>query len=464
MHFSRNGECGVPDNLRKNTRLFACTHSVASAFVIVVLLGAQSLWAQSRPAGFKFYFGAEAPPGGFVPVPPTIKYSPARGYGFDDANYQALRAGHGSICSERPFLFSVALPEGNYSVDVTLGDQATDSATTIKAESRRLLLERLHTAPGEFETRRFTVNVRAPEIASGGRVELKPGETASLDWDDRLTLEFNDTRPCLAALEITRVEDAVTVYLAGDSTVVDQVEEPWAAWGQMLPAFFDARVAVANHAESGESLKSFIRERRLDKILSTIKPGDYLFIQFAHNDQKQGSKYAGTHADAFTTYKAYLTVFVQEARSRGAIPVLVTSMHRRSFGADGRINNTLSDYPEAMRQTAAEEKVPLIDLNAMSKVLYEALGVEGSTRAFVHYPARTFPGQTVELKDDTHFNAYGAYELAKCVVQGIRNSHLDLARFLRTDAPFDPSHPDPVESVHLPASPARTAERSLEKR
>src|SRR5262249_17824093 len=156
--------------------------------------------------------------------------------------------------------------------------------------------------------------------------------------------------------------------------------------------------------------------------LESIKSGDYLFIQFAHNDQKPGA----SHVDPFTSYQETLKLYVSEARKRGAIPVFVTSMHRRKFDEEGPIINTLEDYPDAMRQLAKQENVPLIDLNAMSKILFEALGPEGTLQAFVHYPAGTFPGQENELKDDTHFNAYGGYELAQCVVVGIRVNRLGL--------------------------------------
>ncbi len=227
----------------------------------------------------------------------------------------------------------------------------------------------------------------------------------------------------------------MTVYLAGDSTVTDQPREPWNSWGQMLPRFFGPGVAVANHAESGESLKSFIAQRRLDKILSTIKPGDYLFIQFGHNDQKE----RGAGVGAFTTYKDSLKKFVAEARKREALPVLVTPVARRAFGPDGQVVNNLGDYPEAVRQVAREESVPLIDLNAMSKPFYEALGVEGSKKAFV---------------DNTHHNNYGSYELARCIVEGIKKEKLGLAKLLDpTLLPFDPSHPDPLADFHLPPSP-----------
>jgi hypothetical protein len=128
-------------------------------------------------------------------------------------------------------------------------------------------------------------------------------------------------------------------------------------------------------------------------------------------------------------------------------------MHRRNFDDQNRIVNTLDDYPEAVRQTGAEEKVPVIDLNAMSKILYEAWGPEKSIQAFVHYPAGTFPGQDKDLKDDTHFNPYGAYELAKCMVEGIKSNHLDLVNDLMDNLPsFDPAHPDLVETWYWPRS------------
>jgi len=128
-------------------------------------------------------------------------------------------------------------------------------------------------------------------------------------------------------------------------------------------------------------------------------------------------------------------------------------MHRRSFDSTGHIINTLSDYPEAMRQTAKEENVALIDLNAMSKILYEAWGDERSIKAFVHYPANTFPWQDKELKDNTHFNPYGAYELARCVVQSIKDQQLPFVKFLKKDiSAFNPARPDALEQWYWPLS------------
>jgi len=141
------------------------------------------------------------------------------------------------------------------------------------------------------------------------------------------------------------------------------------------------------------------------------------------------------------------------ANVKELLPVLVTSMHRRNFDSLGHIINTLAEYPEAMRQTATEENVALIDLNAMSKILYETWGPELSIKAFVHYPANSFPNQTEALKDNTHFNPYGAYELASCIVSSIRKQNLALAKFIRKQVPaYDPAKPLPVEKFYWPAS------------
>lgn len=432
---------------------------------------------------WKFDFGPGRALPGYLSVLSTTVYTPENGYGFDFGSLvtDVKRGGHdalrdGYCTSDHPFYFSVRLPEGNYNVTVTLGDAEAPSVTTIKAECRRLMVEKATTAKGKFTTRTFTVHIRdsiigepvapysgpirpdpahpgaetRPAPPAGTPVRLKSREYAFLHWDDKLTLEFSNTAPKIDAIEIEPAGDIPTVFLAGNSTVVDQAEEPWAAWGQMIPAFFQpAKIAIANYAESGETLKAFAGERRLAKIWSMARPGDYLFIEFAHNDQKAG----GNHLDPFTTYKDELAWYIGQARDRGMIPVLVTSMHRRNFDAAGHVVNTLGDYPAAMRQTAKELHVQLVDLNEMSRQLYEAWGPERSIHAFVHYPAHTFPGQDQELKDDTHFNSYGAYELAKCVAKGIKENIPELAKYLSGDLPvFDPAHPDPMETWSLPMS------------
>jgi len=351
----------------------------------------------------------------------------------------ALRFSFGPPPTDGPFSFSVDLPEGNYDVAVTLGDPAGESETTVRAESRRLMLEKVRAGRGETVERTFTVNIRndrlapPPQNAPGGsRVLLNAREAGALHWDDRLTLEFLGARPRVSALGIRPAPDAPTVFLAGDSTVTDQPAGTYYSWGQMLPRFFKPGIAVANHAESGETLKSFLTELRLAKILSLMKAGDWLFLQFGHNDQKE--QWPQTYVDPRTTYAAYLRVFIAEARLRGAHPVLVTSMHRRQFDGGGRIRDTLAGYPEAMKAVAEAERIPLIDLHAMSAALYEALGPERAPLAFAE-----------EGRDATHHGHYGAYELARCVVEGIREKVPELARHLAHDVPrFDPARPDPV--------------------
>ena len=429
------------------------------ALQIVALLISTASGAQQT--SFKFDFGTAKTAKGYIAVTPETKFSYQAGYGFDQGSVVTSidRGGNALtgdfITSSKPFYFSVKLPDGNYDVKLILGDIKGTSATTVRTECRRLMLENIRTAKGKIATQNFTVHVRDSLIrdAQGtviNKVRLKPREVNYLHWDNFLTIEFNDSLPKVCAVEITPNKTATTIFLAGNSTVVDQDREPWAAWGQIFPAFLiPSKAVVANYAESGETLLAFKGERRLDKVWSMIKPGDYLFIEFAHNDQKPG----GTHLDPFTTYKQTLKDWITEAQKRKVTPVLVTSMNRRSFDSTGHITNTLSDFPEAMRQTAKEENVILIDLNAMSKTLYEAWGDAGSIKAFVHYPANTFPGQEKELKDNTHFNPYGAYELANCIVSSIRNQHLPLAAFIKKEVPaFDPAKPMPVEKFYWPRS------------
>jgi lysophospholipase L1-like esterase len=380
----------------------------------------------------------------FTRLSATDTFTPGRGYGFDLGTVPDGAA-------NRPFFFSVSVPEGNYRVTVVFGDAHAASDNTLKAESRQLLLERLVTRPGEFVTRQFIVNVRTPQLpppkknAPGGPVVvLSTREAGLLRWDDKLTLEFNGAAPRVRSVTIEPAS-VPTIFLAGDSTVTDQPSEPAASWGQMLPRFFKPEVAVANHAESGETLKSFLSELRLAKILSQIQPGDYLFIQFGHNDQKQ--QWPQTYVEAATTYRAYLRVLIAEARLRQAIPVLVTSVQRRTFDAHGKIENSHGDYPAAVRAVAEEENVPLIDLDRASTAFYEALGPTRAPLAF-----------NDGGRDATHHNNYGAYELAKCVAQGLRDARLPLAALIADDVPpFDPARPDAPETFALPASPQRGA-------
>jgi lysophospholipase L1-like esterase len=380
-------------------------------------------------------FGGFPDTGNDIPISLTNLYSSDIGHGFEPG--AKLSRDHQFICSTNPFYFSVKLPEGNYKVDVTLGDKAGESITTVKAELRRLMLEKVHTTPEKFEERSFIVNLRTPKISATNHVHLKPRETSTeiWDWDDKLTLEFNGVRPSLAYLRIEKA-DVATVFLIGDSTVCDQPDEPWNSWGQMLPRFFKPEVAVANHAESGETVADSLRAQRFEKVFSLMKSGDYLFVQFGHNDQKN-------HAtNALDGYKSDLKKIVDRTRSLGGTPVLVTSMERKN----GVEHDTLAGYPDAVREVAKSEGVALIDLNAMSRVFYKALG-EDIGKAF---------------QDGTHHNNYGSYELAKCVVEGIKEDKLPLAKSIVDDfGNFDPAKPDAVGTFEMAVSPMVSKEKPL---
>ena len=410
------------------------------------------------PAVFRFDFGSGQKLSGWTSVTKESKYSVEKGFGLIPSG--EMEAGNNAgqdkpkgdfLSSKKPFYFAVDLPEGHYRVIITLGGSAEGSSTTLKVESRRLLFENVKTASGETVQKTMVVDVRYPQMKNQEGIKLKERELNYLNWDHKLTLEFNGEHPCVAAIEIQKADELPTIFLAGNSTVTDQENEPWASWGQMFPNFLKPEVVVANYAESGETLLAFKRENRLQKILSQMKTGDYLLMEFAHNDQKPG----GNHLDAMTTYKDELRYYIAEARKKGGKPVLVTSTNRRRFDENGKIINTLEEFPEAMRQLAKEQDIPLIDLNAMSKTLYEKLGVENSKKAFVHYPANSYPGQDKPLADDTHFNPYGAYELAKCVTQAVLQTIPELAKFVCDDwNAFDPGTPDPVAQFRWYYSPS----------
>ena len=362
-------------------------------------------------------------------------YNGQDGYGYD-----ILPAPNVKKPTAEPFYFSVRVPDGNYRVRVELGG-VKNSNTTVRAEGRRLLMDHILTPKKkDTQTVEFVVNKRSTLIEGDKHVKIKDRERDYLTWDDRLTLEFNGPQPAVRSIHIERDDQVPTIYLCGNSTVVDQNDEPWASWGQMITRWFGPEVAVSNHAESGLTCRTFIASFRLDKILSTLKAGDYVFVEFGHNDEKEHQPGDG----AWYHYQYQLKIFVDQVRAKGAEIVFLTPTQRRAFDDDQKtLKNTHGDFPAAMKMVAEKENVPLIDLNAMTKTFFEALGFEDSKRALVHYPANTFPDQPKALADNTHFNPYGAYEVAKCVVMGMKQLNLPLVQYLRADwQDFDPAQPD----------------------
>ena len=211
------------------------SRAVAAWLAAVFLACAPAVAAQApspaTPGPWRFDFGTGAVAAGHQQVVSTTLYTAERRFGFVDASaVRCLDRGTSDIVrsdfctSDRPFVFAVDVPEGNYAVTVTLGDAERETWTTVYAESRRLVAERVHTGAGEFVSRSFVVNVRNSRLPDGGRVSLKPREVGAFHWDDQLTLTFADARPAVAAIEIVPVE-VPTVFLAGDSTVTDQTAD-----------------------------------------------------------------------------------------------------------------------------------------------------------------------------------------------------------------------------------------------
>jgi lysophospholipase L1-like esterase len=355
--------------------------------------------------------------------------------------------------SSAPIHFAVQVPDGNYRVTVTLGTKKRAAQTVVRAESRRHYADVITTKKGQFATVTFLVNKHQPRIDDHTTVQLKPRELEYKNWDDSLNLQFCGPAPAVQRIRIEPEHEATTVFLCGNSTVVDQEREPWASWGQMITRWFDDQVVFANYAESGLSATTFLAQLRLDKILTQLRPDDYVVCEFGHNDEKE--KRAGD--GAWYSYSRNLKIFADRVREKGGHIIFVTPTARRFFNDDQKtLRYTHGDYPEAMRTVAKREQVPVIELNGMTRQFYEALGFEGSKRALVHYPANTFPDQPEALADNTHFNPYGAWEVAKMVVMGLKQMHSPLVEHLRADwQDFDPARPDnPDQFVWYPSGNA----------
>jgi lysophospholipase L1-like esterase len=300
------------------------------------------------------------------------------------------------------------------------------------------------TAPGKLVTRTFYANVRRPQLpppplnAPGGTIVhmFLAGEAEARCWDEKLTVEFNGRRPCLAAMEIVKDDAVPTVFVAGDSTVGDPRRGPGGNWPTQLCQFLKPEIALCNSAEGGETSKSFITGLRLDKVLSQMKAGDFFLIQFGHNDSKP--QWPQSYTEPASSFKAYLQVFIAETRRRGATPVLVTPMERRSNG------DTVGPWARAMRELAAQENVALIDQWAMSKTMWTALG----------------PQVGAAFHDQTHLSGYGGYLLAKLMVRGIKANVPGLAKYVVDDfKDMDPGQPEPapeyLKQAPGPGAPGR---------
>jgi lysophospholipase L1-like esterase len=227
------------------------------------------------------------------------------------------------------------------------------------------------------------------------------------------------------------MEDQVRIFLIGDSTMADKpvIGNPERGWGQVFPLFFGGNVLIENHARNGRSTKSFLAEGRWKAVYDKLQLGDYVFIQFGHNDAKKedSTRYAAPHTD----YRNNLLLFVNESRSKGAIPILLTPVCRRRFDQNGKFYDVHGDYPGVVRALATEQGIGLIDLHKKSMQLLEKLGAEESKKLFLRAKPGYFTAVRGGKEDDTHFNYNGAVKIAALVVDGMKDLNSPLARLLK---------------------------------
>jgi lysophospholipase L1-like esterase len=219
-------------------------------------------------------------------------------------------------------------------------------------------------------------------------------------------------------------EKQITVYLIGDSTlsIKDKKAYPETGWGMPFTQFFDKNVNIENRAMNGRSTSSFLKENRWQAVLETLKEGDYVLIQFGHNDEVATKKTYTTPEE----FKANLLLYVTETRAKKGIPVLITPVARRKFDADDKVVDTHKEYAQLVREVAVKNQVLLIDLAVKSMELLQNYGIEKSKYLFNHLEVGQNPNYPDGKKDDTHFNELGARLMAQLVLAEIKNLNLPL--------------------------------------
>ena len=226
----------------------------------------------------------------------------------------------------------------------------------------------------------------------------------------------------------------VAIHLAGDSTMAAKRPEkrPETGWGEFLGAAFDStRVRVVNHAQNGRSTRTFIAEGRWQAIVDSLRPGDWVFIQFGHNDQSKDKVDRYTPPDDF---RHNLERMVRDARTKGATPVLLTPVMRRRFDSTGTFYDVHGEYPELTRRVSYELGVPLVDMHRSSERLLRAYGPHRSRSLFLQLSPGEHPNYPRGVDDNTHFSPDGARAMAQLVIDAIAESGLSLAAELRARA------------------------------
>ncbi|WP_298459105.1 fibronectin type III domain-containing protein [uncultured Cellulomonas sp.] len=387
--------------------------SAPSAAAVSTLTGAAPVLPDDGVLSFDLGSGALAP--GATRLDATTAWTPQTRAGFVDVS-AVTATDRGTADATRSDFVTVGdtelvvdLPAGDYAVALIAGDP--QGATDIGLVAEEM------------------TKVQPTTRAAGQTLEM------SFDIavvDGQLNLELAGTAANLASLVITQKSPREagaepTVWVTGDSTVQTYTADfaPQAGWGQMIDRFLSDDVTVENKAIGGRSSKNFISQGRLDEVLLSIRPGDYLLVQFGHNDNSYGvdDRYA-----APGDYAEYLRTFVDGAVQRGATPVLVTPVSRRSFdAATGAANVSFPQYVEAATALAQETGTALVDLSASSRAYLTEIGPEAATSVFLHVPAGVYPGRPNGTTDDTHFQEYGAIQMARLVAADLAELEIPLA-------------------------------------
>ncbi|MEI9945753.1 MAG: rhamnogalacturonan acetylesterase [Chitinophagaceae bacterium] len=220
----------------------------------------------------------------------------------------------------------------------------------------------------------------------------------------------------------------IKVYLIGDSTMClyEPNRAPLTGWGMPFVNFFDSSVIIDNRARGGRSTRTFISENRWQPIADSLQEGDYVMIQFGHNDEAKEEKYKDRYTPV-PDYKINLIKFITETRNKKAIPVLITPVTRMRFDKERKIEETHKEYSAAVWEVANEYKTPVIDLDAKSRDLLQQFGSVNSKMLFMQLDSLENPNYPVGQKDNTHFNEFGARRVAELVLKEIKELKLELA-------------------------------------
>lgn len=387
----------------------------------VTLTGAQETPQQV----YHFDFGTD-PAAGATAVQDT-PYTEATGYGFESTSGITLDSNQVSLPDNTKF--AVDLPSANYKVTLKLGADARDSNIGVKSE--------------------FVQKLAVTGVSAGAPL-VYSYDIAVVDG--QLELIFSGTAIDVQEIIIERYPEktpgaAKTIYMAGDSTMqsYSSAQAPQEGWGQQFGRYFANGAVVQNDSIGGRSSKSFMVDGRLDTILQRIKPGDFFFISFGHNDASIGipDRYASP-AD----YKTYLTRYVNGAKQRGATPVLLTPVGRRDFNTvTQEFNVSFPEYVKAAKEVAVELNVPLIDLSQLSITDYNRIGLAATEKIFLYANPGEYPKYPNGVGDNTHFSSYGAQVIAGLVAGAVKDMGLTISPLV-IDPDITEPEPEPEVQVY----------------